>query len=149
VSGRFLKYWLPLLLWMALIFTASTEAGSPLVSSFFLRPVLHWIDPTMSEHTFEIIHICCRKAAHLTEYAALGFLALRMARAQPPWNQKGTIYQLGVALFICALYASTDEFHQSFVPTRHPAVTDVMIDTTGAAAGLAMTLVVERMRRPK
>jgi VanZ family protein len=30
-------------------------------------------------------------------------------------------------------YASLDEFHQAFVPGRTPAVTDVLIDTTGGA----------------
>jgi VanZ family protein len=146
---HFLKYWLPLLLWMTLIFSASTQAGSPMVSSYFLRPLLYWIDPGMSPQAFEIIHVCVRKMAHLTEYAALGFLALRLARAQPPLSQKTWTAQAGAALLFSALYASSDEFHQSFVPTRHPAVTDVLIDTTGSAAGLAMTLAAERLRRAR
>jgi VanZ family protein len=149
MSSRFLKYWLPLLLWMALIFSASTEAGRPNVSSWLLWPILHWIDPHMSPQTFEIIHICVRKMAHLTEYAALGFLALRLARAEPCLAQKGPAWQVGAALLFSALYASSDEYHQSYVPGRHPAVTDVMIDTTGSAIGLAATLAAERLRRAK
>jgi VanZ family protein len=134
---------------MALIFSASTEAGAPRVSSWILRPILHWIDPGMSPHTFEVIHTCVRKMAHLTEYAALGFLALRLTRADLRLAQKGWAWPVGAALFFSALYASSDEFHQSFVPGRQPAVTDVMIDTAGAAVGLAVTLAVESLRRAK
>jgi VanZ family protein len=36
------------------------------------------------------------------------------------------------------LYSATDEFHQSFTPGRHPAVTDVMIDAIGAAVALIL-----------
>ena len=39
---------------------------------------------------------------------------------------------------IVAGYASLDEFHQSFVPGRTPAVTDVLLDTTGGAAAQAI-----------
>ena len=34
------------------------------------------------------------------------------------------------------LYAASDEWHQSFVPGRHPQLTDVLIDACGAATGL-------------
>jgi VanZ family protein len=37
---------------------------------------------------------------------------------------------------IVALYAASDEFHQSFVPTRTALVSDVFVDTAGGAAGL-------------
>jgi VanZ family protein len=143
---RFTKYWLPLLVWMALIFSASTEAGSPRVSSYLLHAVLHWIDPTMSPQNFEMIHIFVRKMGHLTEYAALGFLAFRAIRTEPRWADASTIRHVGAAVLFCALYASSDEYHQSFVPTRHPAVTDVMIDTAGAAVGITLTLAAKRLR---
>jgi VanZ family protein len=39
-------------------------------------------------------------------------------------------------LLVVFLYAALDEFHQSFVPTRTPLVSDVFIDTAGAAIGL-------------
>jgi VanZ family protein len=40
------------------------------------------------------------------------------------------------ALLCVILYASSDEFHQLFVPTREGRVTDVMIDTVGGTLGL-------------
>jgi VanZ family protein len=147
MGGRFLKYWVPLLLWMALIFVASTKAGGPGISSYFLHLVLRWLDPGINAEHFEVVHIGVRKTAHLTEYAGLGYLALRTARAEIPQAESRPAIAFGAALLFCAFYASTDEFHQSFVPTRHPAATDVMIDTAGAAIGLSLTLGIERLRR--
>jgi VanZ family protein len=147
VRNRFVKNWLPLILWMALIFSASSGAGAPNVSSYFLRPFLHWFDPTMSEHTFAIIHLITRKIAHLTEYAMLGFLAWRTALGEPALIGARWPRPTAVALIFCALYACTDEFHQSFVPGRQASPVDVLIDTFGAAIGLGVTLLVERRRR--
>ena len=42
------------------------------------------------------------------------------------------------AIVLVAGYASLDEFHQSFVPGRTPAVSDVLLDTTGGAAAQAI-----------
>jgi len=146
---RFFKFWAPLLLWMALIFCASTQAGSPSVSSHLLRIFLRWLGLGISDESFDLIHTCVRKAGHLTEYAGLGYLALRTLRAELPSTQNRPAVAAASAILFCALYASTDEFHQSFVPTRHPAVTDVMIDTAGAAAGVTLTFAIEKFRRAK
>jgi VanZ family protein len=65
-----------------------------------------------------------RKLAHAGEYAVLGALLLRACRSP----------RLAVGLGV--LYAVSDEIHQSFVTGRHAAVTDVLIDTVGVAAGV-------------
>lgn len=133
----FLKYWLPVLAWMALIFTASNDENSFQHSSRILAPVLHWLFPQMPEDTVRFIVLIARKGAHLTVYAVLGLLLWR-ARRQPikndprPWNWR----EAGFALAIVLVYAASDEFHQMFVPTRTAHVTDVLIDTAGGAAGL-------------
>lgn len=41
-----------------------------------------------------------------------------------------------------ALYAATDEFHQMFVPGRACLATDVLIDSAGAAVGIALLLAI-------
>ena len=49
------------------------------------------------------------------------------------WDKKGMWWAWGFAL----LYAITDEFHQSFVPGRHPSPYDVILfDGTGALIAL-------------
>ena len=51
---------------------------------------------------------------------------------------------LAAAWLLCTCYAATDEFHQIFVPGRTPKVTDVMIDSAGAALGIGMMFLLSR-----
>ena len=48
---------------------------------------------------------------------------------------------LALALLVAAVYAATDEFHQSFVPGRTASVYDVLIDTSGACAAAYSSMV--------
>ena len=144
----FLKYWLPVLIWMALIFSASADSHSYEHSSLFVEPVLRWLFPGMSQSRVEAIHHLIRKCAHLTEYAMLALLLWRALR-QPvkndprPWNWR----EARLTLLIVMLYAASDEFHQIFVPTRSPLVSDVLIDTVGGAAGLLALWTLGRWRK--
>jgi VanZ family protein len=45
-----------------------------------------------------------------------------------------------LAWLAAAIFAVTDEFHQSFVPSRTASPIDVMIDICGAMIGLAICL---------
>ena len=42
----------------------------------------------------------------------------------------------GAVLLSCALFAASDEFHQTFVKSRTPSVRDVLLDVGGALFGL-------------
>ena len=46
--------------------------------------------------------------------------------------------QVGLALLVSVTYAAADEFHQTLVPGRGGAITDVLIDAAGALAGIAL-----------
>ena len=144
----FLKYWLPVLIWMALIFSASSDSHSYEHSSLFVEPFLHWLFPRMSQSWVEVIHLIIRKCAHFTEYANLALLLWRALR-QPVkhdsrlWNWQ----EVRLTLLVVMLYAATDEFHQSFVSTRTALVSDVFIDTTGGAAGLLALWTLDRCRK--
>jgi VanZ family protein len=144
----FLKFWLPVLFWMCVIFTASADAHSYEHSSRFIVPLLHWLFPKMSPEHVEQIHHLIRKCAHLTEYAVFAVLLWRAlhlsTNSLPTWSWS----KVGGTLLIVFLYAATDEFHQRFVPTRTPLVSDVFIDTTGGAIGL-FALWVFQLRKPK
>jgi VanZ family protein len=135
---RFLKYWLPVLVWMSLIFGFSTDVGSSRHTSRIIGPVLRWIIPDISDEVIDKVQLVVRKGGHLTEYAILAVLAWRALR-QPqkgdsrPWNSR---HAFG-ALLIATLFAITDEWHQSTVPSRQGQVSDVILDTLGAGTGLA------------
>jgi VanZ family protein len=146
---RFMTHWLPLLLWMCVIFGASTDLGSPAHTSLFIRPVLLWLNPHMSEETIELVHHCVRKTAHAVEYAMLGFLIWRVVHSASALALHRPARHFRLALLLAALYAATDETHQIFVPGRQAAVLDVLLDTCGAGFGLAVTWCVVRMRQTK
>lgn len=134
---------------MALIFTGSSDTHSYQHSSRLVEPLLHWLFPTMSQETIDIIHEGARKCCHLAEYAVLALLLWRALHATknnlPPWSWP----KVGGTLLMVFLYASTDEFHQIFVATRTPHFTDVLIDTTGGAIGLLILWILHSFRKPK
>lgn len=83
-----------------------------------------------------------RKAAHMTEYAVLGIIALLCLMGYEGLERK--IYP--VSLFIAVLYAASDEFHQLYVPGRAGRISDVCIDAIGAAIGLLLFFVLQKIR---
>jgi len=144
----FCKYWLPVLIWMALIFTASSDTHSYEHSSRLLAPLLHWLFPHLSADTINLLVFIARKCAHLAEYAVFALLLWRALRkpvknVPRPWNWR----EAGLALLLVALYSASDEFHQLFVATRTPRFHDVLLDTLGGAAGLFALWLIGRWRK--
>lgn len=146
--GRFLKYWLPLMVWMAVIFEASTGLGTTQHSSRIVEPILRWLMPNISQESMDFIHYYVRKTAHFTEYAILGILIWRVVRSNPKYFAgRSVARQFCLVLLLAALYAASDEFHQSFNPMREARVMDVFIDTCGAGGGALVFLAWNRWRK--
>ena len=147
-SRSFRRYWLPVILWMLLIFGLSTDAGSPRHTSRIIGPLLRWLIPNVSEETIHDLQVVIRKTAHVSEYAVLAWLVWR-ARRKPvrgdrrPWIWSDAAFALGFAV----LFAASDEWHQTFVPTREGHVSDVFIDGAGAALGLFLRWRLGRLRK--
>jgi VanZ family protein len=132
---RFLKYWLPILFWLGMIFVGSTELMSAEQTSRFIVPFLRWLKPDISPDMLGSIHFAVRKSAHLGEYAVLALLLLRAVTSMPELKWPMSI--LNVSVWVaCVFVAATDEFHQTFVQFRGASVRDVMIDSAGALVGL-------------
>jgi len=66
--------------------------------------------------------------------AVLFWRALALPAGRPGWGWNGRT--VGEAFLVAVAYAVSDEFHQAFVPGRGSAVSDVVIDSAGAALGL-------------
>jgi VanZ family protein len=160
--SSFLKNWLPVLLWCALIFGASGDKSSGERSSRVIAPIVRFFAPSISKEALDRIVHYARKTAHVTEYAILALVlwrALHQSRARraeedltlppgsraerSPWSWRIAALALGLAV----LYAATDEFHQSFIPSRTAEVRDVFIDAFGAALGLFAFWIVGRWRK--
>ena len=78
-------------------------------------------------------HGLLRKLAHFTEFACLGVFLSRLLY----WLKKPRVLALAGAFLV----ACCDETIQRFVPDRGPSFRDVMIDTSGALAGMILLLV--------
>jgi VanZ family protein len=132
---RFLKYWLPLLIWFGAMFIGSTNLMSSEHTSRYIIPSLVWLNPETSQKTMWTIIIVVRKNAHIIEYAILAFLLWRFLRSFPPLRGK-TKMCFAAVLLGCAMFAASDEFHQTFVRSRTPSVRDVCLDIAGVLIGL-------------
>ncbi|MGI9117361.1 MAG: VanZ family protein [Gaiellales bacterium] len=83
-----------------------------------------------------------RKAAHIGVFGLLCAACVMALRAQgirqPPALVGGALLALA--------YAGADEYHQTFVPTRHGAPVDVAIDAVGIGIAVMVLVVVYRHR---
>lgn len=104
-----LTIWLPVGLWMGLIFYLSAQPDLP-------HPESGWADLLVSS------------AGHMFVF---GVLAVLWARALD-----GRRRALVLAFTFTLIYALLDEFHQSFVPGRHADPLDLVCDGAGAALAL-------------
>jgi VanZ family protein len=102
-----ISLWLPPLLWMCVLFAASAT-------------------PSQDIPTFGGIDTLVKKGGHMLGYAVLALLFRRALG----WESK----HAPLAWLLAVLYAVTDEFHQTFVPGRHPAWLDVLVFDGGGAA---------------
>jgi len=116
-TRKLVSVWLPVLFWMVVIFLFSNQAHSGEITKEYLGDY----------------NVPIRKLAHACEYAILCLLARRAL------SHSGGIFAKHPNLFalaLSALYALSDEFHQSFVPGRSATIADAGVDSIGAMAAL-------------
>jgi hypothetical protein len=111
---QFVRYWLPLLAYVALIFTLSAQPH--------LSPPLHFQNAD--------------KLCHLGEYGVLGILLFRVVRAQG-WGRRRDVAALFVLLAGMAI-GGADERFQSIIPGRSCDLFDWLADSLGV--GLAQVI---------
>ena len=121
IVGGLACYWLPPLAWMGMIFFLSAQSTLP--------------GPPQP-----LLDVLLKKGAHFAVYAGLAFWWWRALssthRTSPERLSDWAV--LALAFVLTALYAVSDEFHQSFTPNRHPSPWDVLIDSAGAATALGL-----------
>src|SRR4030095_8797650 len=92
----FLKYWLPVFIWLGVIFAGSTDIFSTEQTSRYLVPFLRWLDPQISLSTMATAHFALRKLGHLTEYAVLAALLWRALHSARNLRAKVSTLFVGV-----------------------------------------------------
>jgi len=131
--------------WAGFIFYLSTSGFGPSFTLWLLTQILTVLHVTVSPATFELLHFCLRKAAHMTEYCIFSLLiyASFLGTKDFEWRPRLALRSVVIA----GLYSLTDEYHQSFVASRTPSLVDCGIDTTGAMVGMLMVWVWDRTVR--
>lgn len=128
-------HWLPPVVWMAVMFTLSSDFGSATETGTFLFPLLRWLLPWATADALDTIHLLLRKSGHVTEYAILAGLWYRAFRRGRGATAAASA---ALALAISVGWAALDEWHQSFVPSRTASAADVVLDGASAAVALAV-----------
>ena len=104
--------------------------------SGFVGQLLQKLLPFLDLESGTGMHLL-RKAAHFSEFAALGFSFTWFYGML----SKKKLWSLGLPLVSGAIAAAIDETIQIFSPDRGPSIKDVGIDTCGVIAGiLVLTL---------
>ena len=112
--GVFLRYWLPVLVYVAIIFAMSSVAN--------LTP------PVDFKHA--------DKAAHLIEYTVLGFLLVRAFYGAGAFDSLGACGLLAMNGGIVTGIA--DEIFQAGVPGRVSSASDFHVDALGVLLGVVL-----------
>lgn len=108
----FLFYWLPLLLYLVLIFA---QSAFPAPSTGLKIPHLD-------------------KGVHAAMYGLLGILFFRAYTRT--WNQTETRKRMAFSILSAALFGLSDEIHQYFVAYRSADGIDFLADLAGSAVGV-------------
>ena len=130
---------------MALIFMLSTGIGSMQRSSRIIGPLLRMVWPEISAESIHDVQVVVRKGGHVTGYAVLAILLLRARNCGlfvAPWRWESAAF----SEIVSVIYAVSDELHQSLVPSRWGSGWDVLLDSFGAAIGIAIVWIIGKAR---
>lgn len=132
---------------MAIIFTLSAcSAEKSDQQSGFLVNIVTSVFPGATD--IDLTTTIIRKTAHFLEYALLGFLLAR-AYSKNVKVAKESSKMILLAVITAALYSTSDEIHQIFVPGRSCEFRDICIDTIGALLGASIYYLIYKKRANK
>jgi VanZ family protein len=100
-------------------------------------PVLHFLFSRLSPQDANMMHGLIRKSAHFFVYFVLGLLLFHAfcGESSEKWSSRWAVYSVILVIFI----AMSDEYHQSFIPSRTSSPVDVLIDS---ASGIFSQIVI-------
>ena len=131
-AGAIAWVWLPVLAWMALILTLSSQSNLPSRENPVTGEVIR------STYTLA-------KLAHVVEYAVLALLILRAATTSKGGIGLNFLTAAIWTVTVATLFGAADELRQSFVPNREPSFGDVLIDGTSALTAVCVASLARRL----
>jgi VanZ family protein len=132
-----LKGWLAAVLWLVIIAIESTSYLSAEETSRFLYPIFHFL-LGMDWQRFLVWHHYIRKTGHFVGYFILSVLLFRAWKATLKLPAAWALRWSAIAFFMSALVASLDEWHQTYLPSRTGAISDVILDSSAALTAQIM-----------
>ena len=126
-----LKLWFAAGLWLTVIAIESTTYLSSEYTGRFLYPIFHFLFG-MGWQRFLVWHHYIRKTGHFVGYFILSVLLFRAWKATLKLPVLWALRWSGIAFFMSAIVASMDEWHQTYIPTRTGAISDVVLDSSAA-----------------
>ena len=134
-----------LIMGMIFAFSAQDATESSALSDGLAYRIIDGVRSFIPGMTMDTMTFVIRKMAHFTEYTVLGIFVTRTAqdvrRLVESAEQKGAAalrnaYTKAWSLGI--IYATSDEYHQYFVPGRACQFRDVCIDSAGVLLGVLL-----------
>jgi VanZ family protein len=142
-TAFWLRYWLPVIVWIGVIAFESTDLMSAQHTGTILYSVMTALFGWISPDRFEIFHHLLRKSGHFLGYGTLAVLSFRALRASV---HGGMAWLVGGALLLTSAVASLDEWHQTLIPSRTGSARDVVLDTLGGIVLLLLAVLWTRKR---
>ncbi len=124
---NFLRYQMPAILWMGVIFLLSSFPSS----AFPAIPIPQIDKLVHAGIFFTLCAVLDRAIVHQNRFP-------RLSR-----------HHLLIAVLVVALYGISDEYHQSFVPGRDVEILDATADAVGGLLYAILWAVIHRMRNTK
>ena len=94
------------------------------------------LDKKKKKKVFNRANAVIRKIAHFSIYTLVGLLLMGIMTRTKLKDKRRIL----ITVVIGIIYATLDEFHQSFSPGRTPKITDIYIDTLGVILGILLVL---------
>lgn len=137
--------WMLVIFWFSAQPAAESEEMSGGVAHHILETCDRIFDMNIPEGELAMwasrIDYPIRKLAHMSEYAVLAVFFGLYLLGYRQWGKRTAC----VSLVLSVCYAATDEIHQLFVPGRAGRLSDVCIDTVGAAIGVCLFAIVMKL----
>lgn len=133
-GSYFIKYWIPVIVLLGVIFWMSGGDFTDGRTSEFFFPKIKAMFPGLSPEEVTFIHEVIRKFAHIVEYFLLGLL-LSLAVHRSSLKISG-IKKIVLIIVLLILFALGDELRQSLVALRRASLVDVGLDMVGGFIGL-------------
>lgn len=141
---RIILSWTAVVIWMAVIFVFSHQNAeqSSSLSLSLTEKLVRLFDKQVEIAEIRMAEDILRTIAHGAVFFVLGLLtSWAFSETGPSELRNGLL-----TFIVCALYAASDELHQTFIPGRAGQWYDYLIDLAGIILAIALYQIVTTLR---